>query len=129
MLDRAWLGMHNYTGPRPLDDPDGFLRFRQYDTTIRAALGHSIPIIGTEGGTHITEDVSEDRQVAMVTGAYNYMRQREPYNFAYTYWIIANGHDRAWDEHALIRPDGPTALAQALKQMASSSSLVQGGIG
>jgi hypothetical protein len=126
LLNRSWLAMHNYTGPRPLDDPDGFLRFRQYDTIIRAALGRQIPIIGTEGGTHITEHVSEDKQVDMVTGAYKYMERREPYNFAYTYWIIANGHDPAWDEHALIRQNGPTALAQALKDMTSNNETVQG---
>lgn len=117
LLGRSWLAMHNYTGPRPLNDPDGFMRFKQYDTIIRSALGRSLPIIGTEGGTHITEQVSEQKQIEMVTGAYNYMRHREPYNFAYTYWIIANGHDAAWDEHALLRPGGPTGLAQALKKM------------
>ncbi len=122
VLNQGWLSMHNYTGPRALDDPDGFLRFRQYDTIIRSELGRQIPIIGTEGGTHITEHVSEARQVEMVTGAYKYMEQREPYNFAYTYWIIANGHDPAWNEHALIRDDGPTALAQALKNMTSNAS-------
>ncbi|MCB0210188.1 MAG: hypothetical protein KDJ52_12700 [Anaerolineae bacterium] len=122
LLDRSWLSMHNYTGPRPLNDPDGFMRFRQYDAIIKALLGRSLPIIGTEGGTHITEHVSEEKQIDMVTNAYKYMReQREPYNFAYTYWILANGHDSAWDEHALIRPDGPTELAKALKKMASGA--------
>jgi hypothetical protein len=119
LLGRSWLAMHNYTGPRALTDPEGFLRFQQYDRIIQATVGRSMPIIGTEGGTHITEHVSEQQQVAMVTGAYDYMRQREPYNFAYTYWIIANGHDSAWDNHALIRADGPTALAQALKNQNS----------
>lgn len=120
LFNRSWLSMHNYTGPRALDDPNGFMRFRQYNDIIESVLGHSIPIIGTEGGTHITEHVSEAQQVDMVTGAYKYMReQREPWNFAYTYWILANGHDPAWDEHALIRRDGPTALAQALKRMAA----------
>jgi hypothetical protein len=111
--------MHDYTGPRPLNDPDGFMRFKQYESIIQTTLGRPLPIIGTEGGTHITQQVSEQKQVEMVTGAYNYMRHREPYNFAYTYWIIANGHDKAWDEHALLRPEGPTALAQALKKMNS----------
>lgn len=122
LLGRSWLAMHNYTGPRPLNDPEGFMRFKQYDAIIQAALGRSLPIIGTEGGTHITAHVSEQQQIEMVTGAYNYMRQREPYNFAYTYWIIANGHDAAWDEHALFRPEGPTALAQALKTMNSGGT-------
>jgi hypothetical protein len=120
VLNKSWLAMHNYTGPRPMEDPDGFMRFRQYDTIIRAALGRQMPIIGTEGGTHITEHVSEAQQVAMVTDAYKYMENREPYNFAYTYWILANGPDPAWEEHALIRKDGPTALAQTLKNTASN---------
>jgi len=119
LLNRSWLSMHNYTGPRALNDINGFMRFKQYNDIVQQTLGRPIPIIGTEGGTHITEHVNEAQQVDMVTGAYKYMRQREPYNFAYTYWIIANGHDSAWDEHALFRKDGPTELAKALKQMAA----------
>lgn len=122
LLNQGWLAMHNYTGPRPLNDPDGFKRFVQYNDIINQVLGRSIPIVGTEGGTHITSAVSEEQQINMVTGAYNYMRHREPYNFAYTYWIIANGHDSAWDEHAIFRADGPTALAQALKSMAGGAT-------
>ena len=42
--------------------------------------------------------------------------------FAYTYWIIANeaggGKDQAFSQHALIREDGPTALARALSSRA-----------
>lgn len=117
VLDRTWLSMHNYTGPRPMSDPDGFMRFKQYDAIVQKVLGRSIPIIGTEGGTHVTEHVPEHKQVEMVLDAYKYMaEQREPYNFAYTYWILANGHDPAWNDHALIRPEGPTALAKALKE-------------
>jgi hypothetical protein len=120
LLNRSWLAMHNYTGPRPMNDPDGFMRFKQYHNIIQDVVGRALPIIGTEGGTHISEHVPEEQQVNMVTNAYQYMEnQREPYNFAYTYWIIANGHDSAWDEHALFRPDGPTKLAQALKNVAS----------
>jgi hypothetical protein len=117
LLNQGWLSMHNYTGPRPLNDPDGFLRFQQYNQIIESTLGRSIPIIGTEGGTHISPHVTEAQQIDMVTNAYKYMKHREPYNFAYTYWILANGHDPAWNEHALIRPEGPTALAKALKNL------------
>jgi hypothetical protein len=117
LLNRSWLAMHNYTGPRPLDDQDGFMRFKQYHNIIQQTLNRELPIIGTEGGTHITTGVDEAKQVDMVTNAYRYMHNREPYNFAYTYWIIANGHDTAWNEHALFKPEGPTALAQALKKM------------
>lgn len=123
VLDRAWLALHNYTGPRSLNDPDGFLRFRKYDAIVRSVLGRSMPIISTEGGTQISEHVTEEQQVAAMTGAYDYMRHKpEAYYFANTYWIIANGHDASWDQHALIRPDGPTALASALKQMAAGAT-------
>lgn len=122
LLNRSWLAMHNYTGPRPLNDPDGFMRFKQYNNIVQQVLGRPLPIIGTEGGTHISEHVTPNQQIDMVTNAYNYMQtQREPYNFAYTYWIIANGHDSAWDEHALFRPDGPTDLAKALQKIASGA--------
>ncbi len=122
LLDSAWIALHNYTGLRALDDPDGFLRFRRYDTIARSELGRSMPIISTEGGTHVTEHTSEAQQVAAVTGAYDYMRHgHEAYYFANTYWILANGHDSSWDGHALIRPDGPTALASALRSMASGA--------
>ncbi len=119
LLDKGWLAMHNYTGPRPLNDPNGFLRFQQYNDVIQQSLGRSIPIIGTEGGTHISPLVSPKQQIDMVTGAYKYMMHREPFNFAYTYWIIANGHDPAWNSQALFKPDGPTRLAQALMDMTS----------
>ncbi|MGI6208369.1 MAG: hypothetical protein ACOYEW_09140 [Anaerolineae bacterium] len=119
LLDRTWLAVHNYTGPRTLSDPDGFLRFRQYDEIVRAKLGRSLPMVGTEGGTHVSPHVDEEAQVQMVLGAYDYMaKQPEPYNFAYTYWIIANeaggGKDPEFSHHALYRPDGPTKLARAL---------------
>jgi len=120
LLNNSWLAMHNYTGPRPLNDPDGFMRFKQYNNIIQQVLGRQLPIIGTEGGTHITEQVNENQQINMVTSAYMYMQnQREPYNFAYTYWIIANGHDSAWDQHALFKQDGPTELAKTLKKLAA----------
>ncbi len=122
LLDKGWLAMHNYTGPRPLNDPNGFLRFQQYNDIIQQALGRPLPIIGTEGGTHVSPLVSPEKQIDMVTGAYKYMLHREPYNFAYTYWIIANGHDPAWDAQALFKDDGATPLAQALKAMAGGTA-------
>ncbi len=123
LLDRTWLSVHNYTGARPLSDPDGFLRFRQYDAIIQRALGRSLPMVGTEGGTHLGSHLSEEQQVKMVLGAYDHMAKgSDPYNFSYTYWIIANeaggGRDPEFSQHALIREDGPTALATALMQSA-----------
>ncbi|MHB0877382.1 MAG: hypothetical protein ACYC5O_15200 [Anaerolineae bacterium] len=119
LLDRSWLSVHNYTGPRDLSDPDGFLRFRQYDAIVRSELGRSLPMVGCEGGTQIGPGVDEQKQADMMLSAWDYMQtQSEPYMFAYTYWIIANeaggGRDPAFSQHALIGQDGPTALAQAL---------------
>lgn len=124
VLDRAWLSSHNYAGERPLSDPDGFLRFRQYDAIIRSILGRSMPIIGTEGGSYTIGPVDQAKQTEQVLGAYRYMLQREPYNFAYTYWIIANraggGHDPAWEWQALFRQDWTSPLVEALKQFAQA---------
>jgi hypothetical protein len=130
-LDKAWLSMHNYTLNHPLDyakDSNGFLKFKWYDALVREKLGRQLPIIGTEGGTHIgsADDrmfpvIDEARQTEMVTGAFRYMRNREPYNFAYTYWIIANeeggGHDTAFSHQALFKNTGPSPIVNALKNL------------
>ncbi len=130
-LDKAWLSMHNYTLNHPLDyakDSNGFLKFKWYDAIIRQKLGREMPIIGTEGGTHIgsADDktfppIDQAKQVDMVTGAFRYMEHREPYNFAYTYWIIANeeggGHDTAFTNQALFKSTGQSPVVDALKKL------------
>lgn len=130
-LDKAWLSMHNYTLNHPLDyakDSNGFMKFKWYDAIVREKLGRQMPIIGTEGGTHIgsADDrtfpaINEARQIEMVTGAYRYMKKREPYNFAYTYWIIANeeggGADTAFSHQALFKRGGQSPLVDALKKL------------
>lgn len=124
LLDRGWLSSHNYAGALPVDHPDGFMRFRQYAEILKQQLGRLIPVIGTEAGTYVTEGVDERMQNDLVTGAYRYMAQsREPYNFAYTYWIVANkaagGHDPEWEWQALFQRSGyVNPLVGALKQMA-----------
>lgn len=137
LLDRAWLSMHNYTFNHPLDyakDSNGYMKFKWYDAIIREKLGRSMPIIGTEGGTFVgaSEDktfpaVSTDKQIEMVVGAYDYVKQRrEPYYFAYSYWVIANeaggGHDLGFSNHALFRPNGPTPVVEALRRTARTAS-------
>lgn len=131
LLDSAWLSMHNYTLNHPLDyakDSNGFLKFKWYDAIVREKLGRQMPIIGTEGGTHIgsADDktmppIDQARQIEMVTGAYRYMKKREPYNFVYTYWIIANeeggGADSAFSHQALFKRDGRSPLVDALKKL------------
>ena len=134
LLDRAWLSLHNYTFNHPLDytkDSNGYLKFRWYDAIVREKLGRSMPIIGTEGGTFVgaNEDktlpaVTPEKQVEMVVGAYDCVqRRREPYYFAYTYWLIANeaggGHDRGFSHHALFKPDGVSPVVDALRRTAN----------
>lgn len=121
LLNRGWMSMHNYTHNHPIEeraDTDGFFKFRAYHQILRDALGRDLPIIGTEGGTFIGEQedktlpaVDARQAVTMAQQAYTYMRdQREPWNFAYSYWTIANeaggGHDASFREHALFRADG-----------------------
>lgn len=133
-LDRAWLSMHNYMFNHPLDyteDSNGYLKFRWYDRIIREKLGRPMPIIGTEGGAYpgAQEDkrfppLSEAEQVRRVADAYRYMDGREPYYFAYSYWIIANeeggGYDRAFTDHALFKPGGRVSpIVSALKALAA----------
>lgn len=131
VLDKAWLSMHNYTLNHPLDyfkDSNGFMKFRWYDSLVKQKLGRGMPIIGTEGGTHVgaTDDktfpaIDQARQVDMVTGAYRYMKNREPYNFAYSYWVIANeeggGQDPGFTQHALFKSGGKSPVVDALKRL------------
>jgi len=131
VLDKAWLGMHNYTLNHPLDyfkDSNGFLKFKWYNSLVKQKLGREMPIIGTEGGTYAgsVDDrtlpaIDEAQQVDMVTGAFRYMKNREPYNFAYSYWIIANeaggGSDPAFTHQALFKETGKSPLVDALKKL------------
>ncbi len=123
-LDRAWLSSHNYTLNVPVDaeqaavDGSGFWRFRAYSRILRQELGRDLPIIGTEGGTFVGDrqdpawpTVSEPAAIESVKRAYRYMRdEREPWNFAYSYWVIANeaggGSDPTFSRQALFRADG-----------------------
>lgn len=95
LLNHAWLSVHNYHGLRPLDDPDGFLLFRNYDEIIRVQLHRSMPMIGTEGGSY-SPDPQVERQ--LLTYQYSYMRNAEPYFFAFSHWLLANKEGGAWDE-------------------------------
>jgi hypothetical protein len=112
LLQRSWLSVHNYGREH--------LRVRQYDAIVRDALGRSLPQIGTEAGIYQCADVTEQEQIRVVTDAFGYLPQREPYYFAYSLWCMANeaggGRDPRWEAQALYRADGPTTLARALEQ-------------
>jgi hypothetical protein len=136
MLDRGWLSMHNYTWNEPIDqdgiqNPNGFAKFKTYERIVRQALGRDLPIIGTEGGTYAGDHqdggrpaVGDAQAVDMVRQAYRYMRdRREPWNFVYSYWVIANGaaggSDASFGGQALFREDGTTSpIVSTLQSMA-----------
>lgn len=105
LLNHAWLSVHNYHGLRPLDDPDGFLLFRNYDEIVRSHLGRSLPMVGTEGGSY-SSDLNVETQ--LIAHHYRYMRDAEPYFLAYSNWLLANldgGHyDERWEYQTLFRP-------------------------
>ena len=121
LLDHGWLDIHNYQGDRPVDDTEGFARFKVYSDIVRQKLGRDLPEIGTEGGSFVSGSASEAERDARVTDAYRYMEHREPYNFAYSYWNVANeaggGHDPAWEGQALFRNDGQSALVDELTKL------------
>lgn len=133
LLDKGWLSMHNYTHNHPIEeraDTDGFFKFRAYHSILKNALGRDLPIIGTEGGTFLGEHedpnlpaVDATTAVNMATQAYNYMRdQRESWNFAYSFWTIANeaggGTDSQFREEALFKADGSTSpIVSALQAL------------
>ncbi len=125
LLDRAWLSIHNYQGDRPVEDVEGFARFKVYADVVQRQLGRQLPMIGTEGGTFTAGPEDEPRRVKLVTDAYRYMANREPYNFAYSYWVVANaaggGHDGAWETQALFQADGShSPLVDALTSLDES---------
>jgi hypothetical protein len=122
VLDRAWLAAHNYMGDKPLADPDGLLRVQQYDKIVNEELGRSLPIISTEGGSFVGGSVNEAVQMSLVTSAMRYMQNsREPYNFAYTYWVLANSlggsKDPSWEWQALFQPDHTSPIVEVLKSL------------
>jgi hypothetical protein len=125
--------MHNYTHNHPIEerpDTDGFFKFRAYHKILHDALGRDVPIIGTEGGTFLDEHedttlpaVDASMAVNMASQAYRYMQdQREPWNFVYSFWTIANeaggGTDSDFREHALFRADGTASpIVSALQAL------------
>ena len=122
VLDRAWLSAHNYMGDKPLANPDGLLRVQRYDQIINDELGRSMPIIGTEGGSFVGGSVNEAVQMSLVTSAMRYMQSsREPYNFAYSYWVLANslggGKDPSWEWQALFQSNHTSPIVDALKSL------------
>ena len=136
LLNKAWISVHNYTFNRPAsyqDDSNGFLKFRWYDQVARQVLGRDVPIISTEGGPRMGDDVDhryppvdEARRDQIASDTFAYLDHREPYFFAQTQWVLANqaggGHDSAWNADALYGANGsPTPLAQTLQNQEATA--------
>jgi hypothetical protein len=133
LLERGWLSIHNYTHNHPIDPvagSDGFFKFNTYHQVLSNALGRDLPIIGTEGGTFVGEQEDPNQPAAdaatvakWATQAYTYMRdQRAPWNFAYSFWTIANeaagGTDPRFNAEALFHGDGTQSqVVTALESM------------
>jgi hypothetical protein len=53
-------------------------------------------------------------------------KQREPWNFAYTHWVIANeeggGHDPFFRHHALFQPGKTAEVVDRLKALTRSGA-------
>lgn len=121
VLDRAWISAHNYSA-NPVADERGLLRATDYNKLATKLLGRALPVIGTEGGIAASANVSEAQQAQQITAAMRHMRdQREPYNFAYSQWVLANqtagGNDPAWESQALIRQNYTSPLIASLKEL------------
>ncbi|MFW6183315.1 MAG: hypothetical protein ACOC8X_05920 [Chloroflexota bacterium] len=105
VLNWAWLSVHNYHGTRPVDDPHGFLLFRNYDEIVRNHLHRSLPMIGTEGGSYSDNPDTVER---LLRYQYGYMENAEPYFMAFSYWALANraggSFDDTWEWQVLFRP-------------------------
>lgn len=138
LLDCAWLAVHNYAFNRPINyvgDTHSFLGFRLYHEIIARRLQRPLPMLGTEGGAQIGvafdpayPPVTPDRQVALVMDGFDYMvrRDREPFFFVTSYWVIANEVAGAitldWSSQALFRTDATSPIVYKLKQQAAAAA-------
>ena len=121
VLDRAWISAHNYSA-NPVTDELGLRRANDYNKLATELLGRALPVIGTEGGIAAGANISEAQQAQQITAAMRHMRdQREPYNFAYSQWVLANqtagGSDPALESQALIRQNYTSPLVASLKEL------------
>ncbi|MCC7165499.1 MAG: peptidoglycan DD-metalloendopeptidase family protein [Anaerolineae bacterium] len=96
LLHAMWISSHNYGGM----NEGGFFRYHQYQKIAQEILGHTPPILNTEGGLGTAEQTAQ-----IIDAQFDFMRtQRDPYLFAYCPWLIGNsiggGKDEAWEPQA-----------------------------
>lgn len=121
VLQRTWLAVHNYSGGRPSDfvgDEAGYGRYRRYAAISRVMLGTVLPMIGTEGGPQPADAQTQARWIAE---AYQSLRAREPYWFAYSPWLIGNavggGKDARWERAAWFKVDRVEPVVEMVKRL------------
>lgn len=96
LMRAMWISVHNYGAM----NADGFFRFRKVQDIAREVLGHTLPMLGTEGGLGTAEQTAQ-----IINAQFDFMRtQRDPYLFAYCPWLIGNsiggGKDETWESQA-----------------------------
>lgn len=96
LLHAMWISVHNYGN---MNDA-GFFRYRQYEQIAQATLGHSLPVLGTEGGLATAEQTAQ-----IIDAQFDFMHtQRDPYMFAFCPWLIGNSiggsKDSTWEPQA-----------------------------
>lgn len=96
LMHAMWIAVHNYGTM----NADGFFRYRQYQEIVREVLGHTVPVLGTEGGLGSAEQTAQ-----IINAQFDFMRtQRDAYLFAYCPWLIGNriggGKDETWESQA-----------------------------
>ncbi len=130
-LDGAWLPVQAYMGNRPLDDPEGFQRFRIYHRILQEEVGHSLPLIATEGGALLGDRSRPDRppvtpqaMAQQTVAAFRFMQDQAPdYFFAFMPWVLAvqaaGGYGPAWERQAWFPAKGaPLPVVEAVKALA-----------
>src|SRR5581483_9994624 len=65
LLHAMWISTHNYGG---MDDV-GFFRYRQYQKIAERILGHTLPILSTEGGLSTAEETAQ-----IIDAQFDFMR-------------------------------------------------------
>lgn len=148
-LINRWRAEDKNPGATLRDDPSCWLAFRLANDLVVEALGYSVPIISTEGGTMV--GWREDRRYPRVTPDLHrewtvrindFMQREAPeYYFAVCHWLLANyrlGHyapsweSQAWFTDWWREPfgiQGELPTVQAVREMPSIPRAIPKGTG
>jgi|GEM_PF-5965392 len=145
----AVVGMHNYDfnhdnqkdGSGNIqfynDDSNAFLKFITYNNIIIAALGRSVPILGTEDGTVVGDnqdsrfpqtDASWHRDVTVGIAKYQ-MSNTSPYFFNTAFWLaLPNADNSTWKNAAWFNLDYSSALPSTLDTLKNLPKTTRNGV-